>query len=44
MKMECGQAYLPQEERAQVTATPQVTKAEQDNHPGIKLQIASIPR
>ncbi|XP_073906371.1 cytoskeleton-associated protein 2-like [Castor canadensis] len=44
MKMECGQAYLPREERAQVTATPQVTKAEQDNHPGIKLQIASIPR
>jgi cytoskeleton-associated protein 2 len=44
MKIECGKAYLFPEERAQVTATPQVTKAEQDNHPGIKLQIASIPR
>lgn len=31
-------------EREQVPATPQITEAERDRHPGIKLQVASIPR
>lgn len=31
-------------EREQVPATPQITKAERDRHPGIKLQVAPIPR
>ncbi|XP_053445806.1 cytoskeleton-associated protein 2-like [Nycticebus coucang] len=35
---------LSPKKKEQVAATPQITKAEQDNHPGIKLQIASIPR
>ncbi|XP_013378311.1 PREDICTED: cytoskeleton-associated protein 2-like [Chinchilla lanigera] len=43
-KMESGEPCLPPEERDQVPATPQITKAGQDNHPGIKLQISSIPR
>ncbi|XP_022376168.1 cytoskeleton-associated protein 2-like [Enhydra lutris kenyoni] len=41
-KTESEKSYLKEGE--QVTATPQITKAEQDNHPGIKLQIAPIPR
>ncbi|KAM9211779.1 cytoskeleton-associated protein 2-like [Dugong dugon] len=43
-KMESEKSCLSPKEREQVTATPQVTKAGQDNHPGIKLQIAPIPR
>ncbi|KAM5227574.1 cytoskeleton-associated protein 2-like [Ctenodactylus gundi] len=43
-KIESREPCLPPKEREQVTATPQITKAGQDNHPGIKLQIASIPR
>ncbi|XP_004844585.1 cytoskeleton-associated protein 2-like [Heterocephalus glaber] len=42
--MESGEPCLPPEERDQVPETPQITKAGQDNHPGIKLQISSIPR
>ncbi|XP_054431508.1 cytoskeleton-associated protein 2-like [Pteronotus mesoamericanus] len=30
--------------REQFPATPHITKAEQDHHPGIKLQVAPIPR
>uniref|UniRef100_A0A8C5XNK5 Cytoskeleton associated protein 2 like n=3 Tax=Microcebus murinus TaxID=30608 RepID=A0A8C5XNK5_MICMU len=44
MKMESVKPCVSPQEKEQVTATPQITKAEQDNHPGIKLQIASIPR
>ncbi|XP_058390609.1 cytoskeleton-associated protein 2-like isoform X2 [Diceros bicornis minor] len=43
-KMESEKSCLSPKERGKVTATPQITKTEQDNHPGIKLQIASIPR
>ncbi|XP_057598450.1 cytoskeleton-associated protein 2-like isoform X2 [Hippopotamus amphibius kiboko] len=43
-KMESETSCLSPKEREQVTATPQITKLEQDNHPGIKLQIAPIPR
>ncbi|XP_003417500.2 cytoskeleton-associated protein 2-like [Loxodonta africana] len=43
-KVESEKSHLSPKEREQVTATPQVTKASQDNHPGIKLQIAPIPR
>ncbi|XP_004322154.3 cytoskeleton-associated protein 2-like isoform X2 [Tursiops truncatus] len=43
-KMESGTSCLSPKEREQVSATPQITKSEQDNHPGIKLQIAPIPR
>ncbi|CAK6435308.1 unnamed protein product [Pipistrellus nathusii] len=35
---------LSAKEREQVPATPQITEAEQDRHPGIKLQVAPIPR
>ncbi|KAM4867097.1 cytoskeleton-associated protein 2-like [Thomomys bottae] len=44
MEEESGQACLPPKEKQQVPATPHVTKTEQDNLPGIKLQVASIPR
>ncbi|XP_065747507.1 cytoskeleton-associated protein 2-like [Phocoena phocoena] len=43
-KMESGTSCLSPKEREQVSATPQITKSGQDNHPGIKLQIAPIPR
>lgn len=43
-KTESEMSCLSLNEREQVTATPQITKAEQDNHPSIKLQIAPIPR
>ncbi|KAM6179266.1 cytoskeleton-associated protein 2-like [Erethizon dorsatum] len=43
-KMESEESCLPPEERGQVPATPQITKAGQGNHPGIKLQVSSIPR
>lgn len=43
-KMESGKSCLPPEEKGQLPAMPQITKARQDNHPGIKLQISSIPR
>lgn len=43
-KTESEKSHLSLKEGEQVTATPQITKAEQDNHPGIKLQIAPIPR
>ncbi|KFO26706.1 Cytoskeleton-associated protein 2-like, partial [Fukomys damarensis] len=43
-KVESGESCLPPNERDQVPATPQITKAGQDNHPGIKLQISSMPR
>ncbi|XP_004686046.1 PREDICTED: cytoskeleton-associated protein 2-like [Condylura cristata] len=43
-KMEPGKCCLPQKEREEFTATPQITKGEQDNHAGIKLQVAQIPR
>ncbi|XP_016057308.1 PREDICTED: cytoskeleton-associated protein 2-like [Miniopterus natalensis] len=43
--MESGRkSCLPPKETEQVPATPQITKAEHDNHPGIKLQVAPIPR
>ncbi|XP_036118842.1 cytoskeleton-associated protein 2-like [Molossus molossus] len=38
------ESCLSPKEKDQVPATPQVTKSEQDNHPGIKLQVAPIPR
>ncbi|XP_069869353.1 cytoskeleton-associated protein 2-like isoform X1 [Dipodomys merriami] len=44
MEEESGQACLPPEEKQLVRATTQVTNTEQDNLPGIKLQIASLPR
>ncbi|XP_046518973.1 cytoskeleton-associated protein 2-like isoform X1 [Equus quagga] len=43
-KMESGNSCLSPQEREQVIATPQITKTEQNHHPGVKLQIASIPR
>ncbi|CAD7676642.1 unnamed protein product [Nyctereutes procyonoides] len=43
-KTESEMSCLSLNEREQVTATPQITKAEQDNHPSIKLQIAPVPR
>ncbi|XP_023374603.1 cytoskeleton-associated protein 2-like [Otolemur garnettii] len=43
-KSESIKSCLSPKEKEQVAATPQITKAEQDNHLGIKLQIASIPR
>lgn len=43
-KTESEKSCLSLKERDQVTATPHITKAEEDNHPGIKLQIAPIPR
>ncbi|XP_023573129.1 cytoskeleton-associated protein 2-like [Octodon degus] len=43
-KMEPGESCLPVEDKDQVPATPQIPEAGQDNHPGIKLQISSIPR
>ncbi|XP_031297117.2 cytoskeleton-associated protein 2-like isoform X1 [Camelus dromedarius] len=43
-KMESGKSCLSPKKREQVTATPQITKTEQNNHYGIKLQIAPIPR
>ncbi|XP_039087659.1 cytoskeleton-associated protein 2-like [Hyaena hyaena] len=43
-KTESETSYLSLKEREQITATPQITKTEQDNHPGIKLQVAPIPR
>ncbi|XP_043459905.1 cytoskeleton-associated protein 2-like isoform X1 [Prionailurus bengalensis] len=43
-KTESEKSCLSLKEREQVTGTPQITKAEQDNHPGIKLQVAPIPR
>ncbi|KAL2774200.1 cytoskeleton-associated protein 2-like isoform 2, partial [Daubentonia madagascariensis] len=42
--MESVKSCLSPKEKEQVTATPQITKAEKENHPGIKLQIAPIPR
>uniref|UniRef100_H0VGW1 Cytoskeleton associated protein 2 like n=1 Tax=Cavia porcellus TaxID=10141 RepID=H0VGW1_CAVPO len=43
-KTESEESCLPPEEQDQVPATPQITKVGQNNHPGIKLQISSIPR
>uniref|UniRef100_A0A673SZX5 Cytoskeleton associated protein 2 like n=1 Tax=Suricata suricatta TaxID=37032 RepID=A0A673SZX5_SURSU len=43
-KTDSEKPCLSVEEREQVTATPQITKTEQDDHPGIKLQVAPIPR
>ncbi|XP_045406022.1 cytoskeleton-associated protein 2-like [Lemur catta] len=43
-KMESVKSCLSPKENEQVIATPQITKAEQDNYSGIKLQIAPIPR
>ncbi|XP_008158472.2 cytoskeleton-associated protein 2-like [Eptesicus fuscus] len=43
--MESGRkSCLSAKEREQVPSTPQITEAEQDRHPGIKLQVAPIPR
>ncbi|XP_058523620.1 cytoskeleton-associated protein 2-like [Ochotona princeps] len=42
--VESGQACLPPKEKEQLAATPHVSMAEQDSHPGIKLQVAPIPR
>ncbi|XP_066233823.1 cytoskeleton-associated protein 2-like isoform X1 [Saccopteryx leptura] len=43
--MESGKKfYLSPKKREQVPVTPQIIKAEQDIHPGIKLQVAPIPR
>ncbi|XP_024414316.2 cytoskeleton-associated protein 2-like isoform X2 [Desmodus rotundus] len=43
--MESGRkSCLSPKNREQFPATPQITKAEEDNHPGIKLQVAPIPR
>lgn len=41
--MDPGQS-CPAEERDQAAAIPPVSQAEQHSHPGIKLQIAPIPR
>lgn len=43
-KIESGKSCLSPKAREQVTATPQTTRAERSNHPGIKLQITPIPR
>ncbi|XP_020942679.1 cytoskeleton-associated protein 2-like isoform X1 [Sus scrofa] len=43
-KTESGKSCLSPKEGEQVTATPQITTSEQAPHPGIKLQIAPIPR
>lgn len=43
-KMESGASCLSPKESEQMSVTPQITKSEQDGHPGIKLQIAPIPR
>uniref|UniRef100_A0A8C3WR44 Cytoskeleton associated protein 2 like n=1 Tax=Catagonus wagneri TaxID=51154 RepID=A0A8C3WR44_9CETA len=43
-KMESGKPCLSPKEREQLTATPQITKSGQDHPPGIKLQIAPVPR
>ncbi|XP_038186994.1 cytoskeleton-associated protein 2-like [Arvicola amphibius] len=42
-KEECGQSCLSLTEEEQVTAAPPITAAEWDN-PGIKLQIAAVPK
>ncbi|XP_040602209.1 cytoskeleton-associated protein 2-like [Mesocricetus auratus] len=42
-KEDSGQPCLPPTEREQIIAVPQITAAEWDN-PGIKLQIAPVPR
>ncbi|XP_045683907.1 cytoskeleton-associated protein 2-like [Phyllostomus hastatus] len=43
--MESGRkSCLSPKNGEQFPATPQITKAEEDNHPGIKLQVAPIPR
>uniref|UniRef100_A0A8C2NKC4 Cytoskeleton-associated protein 2 C-terminal domain-containing protein n=1 Tax=Capra hircus TaxID=9925 RepID=A0A8C2NKC4_CAPHI len=43
-KTESGASCLSPKESEQMSVTPQITKSEQDGHPGIKLQIAPIPR
>ncbi|KAM9721340.1 cytoskeleton-associated protein 2-like isoform 2-T2 [Dama dama] len=43
-KTESGASCLSPKEIEQMSVTPQITKSEQDGHPGIKLQIAPIPR
>ncbi|XP_020741690.2 cytoskeleton-associated protein 2-like isoform X2 [Odocoileus virginianus] len=43
-KTESGASCLYPKESEQMSVTPQITKSEQDGHPGIKLQIAPIPR
>uniref|UniRef100_A0A8C6CNQ9 Cytoskeleton associated protein 2 like n=1 Tax=Moschus moschiferus TaxID=68415 RepID=A0A8C6CNQ9_MOSMO len=43
-KTESGASCLSPKESEQISVTPQITKSEQDGHPGIKLQIAPIPR
>ncbi|XP_008055298.1 cytoskeleton-associated protein 2-like [Carlito syrichta] len=43
-EVESIKSCLSPKAKEQVTATPQITKADQDNHTGIKLQIAPIPR
>ncbi|XP_004475792.3 cytoskeleton-associated protein 2-like [Dasypus novemcinctus] len=43
-RRESGKSCLCPNEREQVTATPRVTKAEQDGHAGIKFQVAPVPR
>ncbi|XP_043773799.1 cytoskeleton-associated protein 2-like isoform X2 [Cervus elaphus] len=43
-KTDSGASCLSPKEIEQMSVTPQITKSEQDGHPGIKLQIAPIPR
>ncbi|XP_037663012.1 cytoskeleton-associated protein 2-like [Choloepus didactylus] len=42
--MEPKKSCLSPKDREQVTATPQTATAAQDRHPGIKLQVAPVPR
>lgn len=43
-EVECEKSCLPPKEMGQVPATPHMTKAGQDSLPGIKLQVAPLPR
>lgn len=42
--MEPEKSCLSLKEREEFTATPQITKTEEDPHLGIKLQITWIPK
>ena len=42
--MESEKPCLSLKEREEFTATPQITKTEEDPHLGIKLQITWIPK
>ncbi|XP_039728554.1 cytoskeleton-associated protein 2-like isoform X1 [Pteropus medius] len=43
-EVECGKSCLSPKEMGQVPATPHMTKVGQDSLPGIKLQVAPLPR